>query len=86
MELYQYTTFNHFYMMENIESRMLQTTITKGNNKECEVRQELYRKHQIRKKAQQDVGLFYGPNFLIQCLGYIGFRLLSRSMTTIVGT
>ena len=46
-------------MMENIESRMLQTTITKGNNKECEVRQELYRKHQIRKKAQQDVGLFY---------------------------
>ena len=33
------------------------------NNKiryrECEVRQELYQKHQIRKKAQQDVGLFY---------------------------
>ena len=24
-----------------------------------QVRQELYRKHQIRKKAQQDVGLFY---------------------------
>jgi hypothetical protein len=26
------------------------------------VRQELYLKHQIRKKAQQDVGLFYFKN------------------------
>ena len=30
------------------------------------VRQELYLKHQIRKKAQQDVGLFYYLKFLNQ--------------------
>ena len=33
-------------------------------NKECKVRQELYRKHQICKKAQQDVGLFYYQNLI----------------------
>ena len=36
----------------------------KRQQRRMQVRQELYRKHQICKKAQQDVGLFYYQNLI----------------------
>ena len=38
------------------------------------VRQELYLEHQICKKAQQDVGLFYCLKFSLHNVHYVNFR------------
>ena len=69
-------------MMEHIESRMLQTTITTRN-----VRYDRSYTASIKyvKKPDRMLGFFIGK-ILIKSFGYyIGFRLLSRPMTITVG-
>ena len=56
-------------------------TITiKDLHKDSEVRQELYRKHQICKKAQQDVGLFYCLYLQIRLYGFSSRYFLTFSI------